>query len=105
MYKAKDSSIMNSYSHIGLSQSKIYLLSQLPTPTQTVNNSRRGSAMVVVNSDFETATKKVFDLLDGDGDGLISASNLDLSMLDGAVLELIAEVLYRMEDERLVFNC
>lgn len=59
----------------------------------------------MVNSDFETATKKVFDLLDEDGDGLISASNLDLSMLDGTVLELIAEVLYRMEDEGLVFNC
>lgn len=31
------------------------------------------------NNEFETSTRKIFDLLDGDNDGLISATNLDLS--------------------------
>lgn len=70
-----------------------------PSPKQ--NHSRNPSEAI---NDFDLATKKIFDLLDEDGDGLISATNLDLSLIDGNILELIAEVLYQMEDEELVFN-
>lgn len=53
---------------------------------------------------FETAAKKVFEQLDSDYDGKISATALDLTKIDISVLELIANVLYQMEDEGSVYD-
>lgn len=50
------------------------------------------------------ATRKVFELLDSDRDGLISDSKCDLSKIDGWTLDILSTVLFTMEDEDLVFN-
>ena len=54
--------------------------------------------------DIDSATRKVFDLLDSDRDGLISESKVDISQIDLSLLDVIAEVLYLLEDENIVFN-
>lgn len=46
----------------------------------------------------------MFNLLDSDGDGEITASNIDISSLSDHVIQIIAPLLCEMEKENLTIN-
>ena len=46
----------------------------------------------------DAAIKTIFNALDGDKDGLISAENIDLGELDVKIVKVLSEVLYLLED-------
>lgn len=48
--------------------------------------------------------QKIFLLIDGDKDGLISSKKIDLSQIDLRVLEHIACVLVEMDERRMILD-
>lgn len=56
-------------------------------------NSRR-----ICEQNEENKLLEIFQLLDSDGDGYISAQNIAVATVDADILQLISPVLYEMED-------
>jgi hypothetical protein len=48
--------------------------------------------------------KEIFDVMDSDGDGIISAKNINMTSLSSEILETFSPVLCNMEIENLTLN-
>ena len=51
-----------------------------------------------MNSRKQRAFEAIFQWLDGDRDGLISAMKIDISMIDTDLLEVISPLLFELEE-------
>ncbi|KRW98464.1 hypothetical protein PPERSA_03295 [Pseudocohnilembus persalinus] len=83
---------------------------EMPMFRQKVKNENRFKYnMVMVSFDtiqphVKEKLKRLFGGLDSDGDGEISASEIDLSKIDSEELEIIQDILIEMEDEEKTLN-
>lgn len=69
-------------------------------------NKKKSSNMSdrIIDTIIKRKAEEIFEILDGDKDGVISSQRIDISRIDGDKLKILAPMLIEMEQMQIVLN-